>query len=114
MNEDIIDLNESTINSFVESLRPENADIRKQVDIGYSYNGNVAILYEIRPFFDNPEEIMKIEFAKMRFYKSKQEWNLYWMRASGKWELYEPFPKSSHLEEMLGVIKTDKHVCFFG
>ena len=34
-----IDINESTIKKYVESLRPENLEIRKQVDIGYSYDG---------------------------------------------------------------------------
>jgi hypothetical protein len=36
------------------------------------------------------------------------------MRASGKWELYEPFPKSTHLDKILEVIKEDKYGCFFG
>ncbi|HET8885791.1 MAG TPA: DUF3024 domain-containing protein [Salinimicrobium sp.] len=36
------------------------------------------------------------------------------MRASGKWELYQPFPKSSYLDEILLMIKEDKHGCFFG
>jgi len=36
------------------------------------------------------------------------------MRASEKWELYEPFPKSSYLDEIIEVIREDKHSCFFG
>jgi len=47
----------------------------------------------------------------MKFYLSRQKWNLYWMPASGKWEPYEPFPESSHLEEMLEVINNHKHRC---
>ncbi|OCK41972.1 hypothetical protein BA195_13395 [Tenacibaculum soleae] len=109
-----ININEATIKNFVASIRPEDIEIRKQLDFGYSFDKNIAILYEIRPDWLNPEEKNHIEFAKIRFYKSKLEWNLYWMRASEKWELYKPFPKSTHLDEIIQIIKKDKNGCFFG
>ena len=109
-----IDINESTIKKYVESLRPENPEIRAQVDIGYSYDGKVVILFEIRPVWNDPKKMQQIEFAKIRLYKSRKEWNLYWMRASGKWELYEPFPESTHLGKIIEIIKEDKHGCFYG
>lgn len=109
-----IDLNESTIKKYVELLRPENPEIREQVDIGYSYDGKAVILFEIRPDWNDQKKKQQFDFAKIRHYKSRKEWNLYWMRASGKWEIYEPFPKSTHLEKIIDVIKEDKHSCFFG
>jgi len=109
-----IDINESTIKKYVEFLRPENTEIREQVDIGYSYDGKVVILFEIRPDWNDKKKKQQFNFAKIRHYKSRKEWNLYWMRASGKWEIYEPFPESTHLEKIIDVIKEDKHSCFFG
>jgi len=109
-----IDINESLIKKYVESLRPDDLKIREQLDSGYSYDGKKFILYEIRPVWMHPGEIQHIEYAKIRYYKSRQEWNLYWMRASGKWELYEPFPESTHLEKMISIIKEDKYACFYG
>ncbi|MFT7298830.1 MAG: hypothetical protein ACI9WO_001648 [Sphingobacteriales bacterium] len=109
-----IDINESTIKKYVESMRSDDLEIRAKLDFGYSYDGKIAIIYEIRPVWNNPKEIQYIEFAKIRYYKSTQQWNLYWMRASGKWELYEPFPNSSHLEGIIEIIKEDKHGCFYG
>ena len=109
-----IDINESTIKKYIESIRPENLEIRAQIDFGYSYDGKIAEIYEIRPLWDNLTEIQNTPFAKIRFYKSKQLWNLYWMRASGKWKLYEPFSESTHLDEIIDIIKDDKHGCFFG
>ena len=85
-----IDINELTIRQFIESRRPEDAEIRKQLDFGYSYDGKIALLYEIRPVWNNPNEIENIEFTKIRFYKSKR-----------KWELYDPFPESSYLEKII-------------
>lgn len=114
MTERIIDINESTIKSYVQSLRSVKPEIRTQLDFGYSYDGKVALLYEIRPFWNDPKKIQQMDFAKIRYYKSRSEWNLYWMRANGKWELYGPFPKATHLEKIIEIIKEDTHGCFFG
>ena len=104
-----MNINESTIKKYVESLRPENIEIREQVDVGYSYDGKVVILYEIRPDWNDQKKKQQFNFAKIRHFKSRNEWNLYWMRASGKWEIYEPFSKSAHLEKILDTIKEDKY-----
>ena len=109
-----IDINEFIIRKYVESLRPENLEIREQVDIGYSYDGKIVILYEIRPIWNDPKKKEQFGFAKIRYYKSRKKWNLFWMRASGKWEIYEPFPEPPHLEKIIETIKEDKYSCFFG
>ncbi|MCP4123493.1 MAG: DUF3024 domain-containing protein [Bacteroidetes bacterium] len=109
-----IDINEFTIRNYVESIRSNNPKIRKELDFGYTYNGKIAILHELRPVWNNPDKMQQMEFAKIRFCKSRNEWNLYWMRGSGKWELYDPFPKSRHLEKLIESIKEDKCGCFFG
>ena len=114
MQKNIIDINEATVKKYVESLRPDDPKIREQLDFGYSYDGKIFEIYEIRPVWNDPEKIQHLPFAKIRFYKSKQEWNLYWMRANGKWELYEPFPRSTHLEKIIQIIKEDNYGCFFG
>lgn len=110
----IIDINESTIKNFIESIRPKDLEVRKQVDIGYSYDGKIVELFEIRPYFLDASIKDKFPFAKIRFYKSTQLWSLYWMLSSGKWEIYTPFPKSTHLDKIIEVIKEDKNACFFG
>ena len=114
MTKTVIDINESTIKKYVESIRPDSSEIRTQLDFGYSYDKMVTELYEIRPSWNNPEEINNFPFAKIRFYKSRQLWKLYWMRASGKWNLYKPYPESTHLDKIIKVIKEDKHGCFYG
>ena len=72
MKKDIIDINESTIKKFVEALRPMDEEIRKQVDVGYSFNSNIKVveLYQIRPRWDNPKEIQKLPFARIKYYKN--------------------------------------------
>ena len=109
-----ININEATIKNFIESIRPEDLEIRKQVDMGYSFDEKTAILYEIRPSFMEEGAIDHIEFAKIRFYKSTSKWKLYWMRSNEKWHQYQPFPESTHLDEIINIIKKDEHGCFFG
>jgi hypothetical protein len=55
-----------------------------------------------------------MDFAKIRYYKTRRNWNLYWMRASGKWELYEPYPVATNLDRLLKIIRDDEYGCFFG
>ena len=109
-----MDINEAIIKNFVESLRPKELEIRKQLDCGYSYDGKEAIVFEIRPVWTNPDEIQHLEFAKLRFVKTRKHWELYWQRASGKWQRYAPFPESALLDELIEAIKDDSYGCFFG
>ena len=113
MGKNIININEITVKNFVESLRPDE-DLRDQVDMGYYYNNLVIELFEIRPDWKNPSEKNKLSFARIKYVKTKNEWKLFWFRASGKWVAYEPFPNSSHLSSILDCIKKDEHGCFFG
>lgn len=112
MGKEIIDINERLIQQFVDSIRPKDLEIRKQVDMGYTYTKQVVELLEIRPDWMDPKIIRENAFARIRFYKTKKIWKLYWMRSSGKWELYEPFPDSTHLENIIKTIEEDKHGCF--
>ncbi|MET4084088.1 hypothetical protein ABIB40_004062 [Pedobacter sp. UYP30] len=114
MTKNAIDANEAIIKKYADSKRPDDLEMRAKLDFGYSYDGQVAIFFEIRPVYLMPDKIIHPMIAKIRFYKSKEEWNLYWMRASGKWELYEPFPKSKNLEKLIEIIDKDNHGCFFG
>ncbi len=62
-----IDINENSIKRYVESLRPKDPVIREQLDLGYSYDGKIAILYEIRPFWDNPKKFNTWNLLKLDF-----------------------------------------------
>lgn len=59
-----IDINESTIKTYVESLRPEKIEIREQIDIGYSYDGKLVILFEIRPDWNDKKRNNDLNLLK--------------------------------------------------
>lgn len=114
MKDKVIDINEYILNNFVESMRSEDPEIRSQLDFGYSFDRKVIEIFEIRPVWNDPQKIHNYPFVKIRFYKSKNLWKLYWKRASGKWELYEPFSSATHLSDILKVIEQDSYGCFKG
>lgn len=108
-----INLIETQIKEFVESIRPP-LDIREKVDIGYRFQKNTLELFEIRPKWHNQNDRIQSSFAKTRFVKTQGIWKIYWMRASGKWESYEPSAEVKSINEFFKVIREDKHGCFFG
>ena len=109
-----LSITEVQLRSFIAAKRPKDEDIRRKLDYGYSWNGQTAILFEIRPQWNDLTNILELPFAKLRFVKSSKLWKLYWMRASGKWELYEPHPIADNLQDLLAIIKEDQFHCFFG
>lgn len=70
------------------------------------------ILVETRPPWDgSPGDWTRLQIAKIIHNKSRGKWKLYWMRASGKWNLYE---ECESLGEVIATIRTDPHGCFWG
>lgn len=109
-----ISMVEVQLKSFVEARRPKEESVRKQLDFGYSWDGQTALFFEIRPQWKNPTNILESPFAKLRFVKSSKIWKLYWMLGSGKWKSYEPKPESTNLQSLLDEIGNDEYGCFFG
>ncbi|WP_286850525.1 MULTISPECIES: DUF3024 domain-containing protein [Sphingobacterium] len=105
---------EIQLKSFIDSRRPKDVEVRKKLDFGYSWDGQTALLFEIRPQWNDPSNILELPFAKLRFVKASKIWKLYWMRRSGKWEAYEPKPESTNLQLLLDEINHDGYACFFG
>ena len=109
----IISIHERLIQKFVESIRPPE-DIRDRLDIGYTFTDQVLIIFEIRPNWRDENDSIQSPVAKSRFVKSKGIWKIYWRRASGKWELYDPHPEEKDLTQVLNIIKEDTFHCFWG
>ena len=96
----------------LEKVPPE---LKKQIDHDYEVDGQSVTIFEVRPAWrGQPGEVMRRGFAKLRYVKSSELWHIYWMRQTGKWDLYEPASSACSLEEALTIIDTDTYGCFFG
>jgi len=100
-------------NVFMAKRRPPE-NIRNQLDLGYRIENQSVELFEIRPHWQNPNEILETEIAKATFVKTKKIWKIYWMRQDLKWHGYEPCPEVKRFEDFLTVVAEDAFACFFG
>ncbi|PWQ92615.1 DUF3024 domain-containing protein [Leucothrix pacifica] len=104
---------EREIEKFLEERRPP-VHMRNQLDLGYRIENQSVELFEVRPQWRNPEEIMEIPFAKATYVKKEKLWKVYWQRQDLKWHSYSPVPTVKHFEDFLSVVSEDENACFFG
>ena len=79
-----------------------------------SLTGQSVELLEIRPQWDDPAIIHRRPFAKATYVKVQDCWKVSWMRASLKWQGYEPTPAVPSIDEFLAVVDQDQYGCFWG
>jgi hypothetical protein len=105
--------NLASLKWFVERHRPPE-HLRSQVDIGYSIVGHTVEVFEIRPEWRDASSTRHLPFARVRFFRSREEWKLYWRRSDLKWYGYEPSEFHKSLRSALQVVDADAYGCFFG
>lgn len=104
---------EKALAAFMQKRRPP-LSIRPKLDLGYRIEGRSVQLFEIRPRWDRPEEILEHPFAKATYVRTHRIWKIYWMRSDLKWHGYEPNLEVGSIEEFLDVVDRDEYACFWG
>ena len=104
---------EKKVAEFMDRKRPP-AHVRSQLDFGYRLQGQNLELFEIRPRWNAPEEILESSIAKATYVKRTRSWKVYWQRADLKWHRYKPAPEVASVEEFLQLVEEDAFSCFFG
>ena len=104
---------EKLASEYTEANRPP-VHIRGQLDLGFRVSDQSLELFEIRPRWDNPKEILEHSFAKTTYVKKTRTWKVYWMRQDLKWHRYDPVPEVASLEEFLATVSEDALACFRG
>lgn len=109
----VIDIIHRQIQEFIEPIRP-SVDDRKELDVGYTYADNTLEVFEIRPHWDNAEKMIHSPVARTKYIKSRGIWTIYWKKANGKWEKYDPNPEVNDLSQFFVILDEDEHCCFWG
>jgi hypothetical protein len=99
--------------AYVEKRRPP-AHIRPKLDLGYRLTGQSVELFEIRPMFQKPSVKHEHSFAKATYVRTRDRWNIFWMRQDLKWHAYQPHPIAKSITEFLSVVEEDEYHCFYG
>ena len=82
--------------------------------VEYRIKAHEVLLYTRRPLWDNPDEEIELGVAKFKYQRTTNTWHLYWLRASLKWNGYEPFPVAASIQELADEVQVDPYGCFWG
>lgn len=96
------------------SKRRPPLDMRDQVREGQRFDSQSIELFLVRPSFADPKKPYEESIAKITYVRSKDEWRIYWKRASGQWERYPEAPAQPSLSKALEIVDEDAFYCFFG
>ncbi|HSO86288.1 MAG TPA: DUF3024 domain-containing protein [Draconibacterium sp.] len=108
-----INFDEKIIANYIEAIRPPE-EMRHKLDVGYSFENNEVVFFEIRPQWNDESIIHHYPFVKAKYVKSQKKWKIYWMRANEKWELYEPNPTVRNINSFIEIVEEDEHGYFRG
>ncbi|WP_394150939.1 DUF3024 domain-containing protein [Vibrio maritimus] len=104
---------EKAANKFMANRRPPE-HIRSQLDIGWRLDSQSIYIFEIRPVWNNPSDVQKLDIAKATFVRTQGVWKVYWMRQDLKWHAYEPDSRVKSADQFFEVVDKDEFCCFFG
>ncbi len=93
------------------STVPAHADeLRFECEI----DGHTVSVWEVRPPWDGVGDDTRMGVARFRFFRSRGEWQLYWMRRDLKWHRYDPADATADLASLVAVVEADEYGAFFG
>ena len=101
------------IENYLSYIRPSE-EIRSQVDIAYRIEKQSIIIFEVRPAWNDPNEILEMNIAKATYVKKNNHWKVYWQRGDLKWHAYKIQPIVPNLLDFIRLIENDEHNCFWG
>ena len=103
---------DGTVGKLCRRLSPrEHAD---QLRVVYEIEGHSVSLFEERPPWDGKGEWTRMGVARFRLFRSRGEWQLYWMRRDLRWHPYEPDEAATDLASLVAVVEADEYGAFFG
>lgn len=91
---------------------PEHADELRTV---YEVEGHSVSIYEERSPWRGEGEWTRQGVARFRFFRSRGEWQLYWMRRDLRWHRYAPEDElPTDLASLVALVEADEYGVFFG
>jgi len=107
-----IQLIHKLVGEFCQRRIPNH--VKDQIRLSYTIGNHQIVISEERSIRDGSSEWIVLEIAKLRYVRARDEWQLYWKRANGKWWPYEPQTGSRTLAALIKEIDLDSNGCCFG
>lgn len=92
--------------------RPEHSD---ELRFTYKIDGHAVTVWEERsPWDGSPGEWTRMGVARFRYFRSRDEWQLFWMRSDLKWHVFDEVAPTRNLVQLVKVVNENWYGCFFG
>ena len=101
-----------TVGTLCRRLSPPQ--LADQLHVIYEVDGHNVCIFEERPPWRATGAWTHHGVAKFRYYRSRRQWQLHWMRRDLKWHLYEPAEATADLAALVAVVDEDTYGAFFG
>ena len=82
--------------------------------VGFKLKGHEVLLFTKRPHYKDPTLEIELELAKFKFIRTTGLWKLFWYRANGRWQSYEPLSSAKQIEVLVAEVNRDPYGCFWG
>ena len=82
--------------------------------VSFRVKGHEVLLFTKRTHYKDPTLEIEFELAKFKFVRTTGLWNLFWQRANGRWQGYEPLMASKQFEILVEEVSRDPYGCFWG
>jgi hypothetical protein len=88
---------------------------RDELRCVYDIEGHAASVFEERPPWDgSPGDWTRAGVARFRYFRSRGEWTLYWMRADLRWHVFDAAPPTSNLAALVAIVEENRYGAFWG
>ena len=88
--------------------------LRSQIKVFYEVRGYDVKIIETRPHYIKSNEWTETPIARLKYDPSTYGWQLYWMRASGRWQRYAELKTTNRLQSLIDEIEKDPYCVFWG
>jgi hypothetical protein len=103
---------ERIVGGFCERRIPEH--LKSQIKVFYTVRGNEVKIIESRPTLRSSHLWAETPIARLQYNPQTLEWQLYCMRASGKWQKYSEREPAGRLQSLIDEIAKDPNGIFWG
>jgi len=99
--------------NFLDRKRPIEV-LRSKVDLSYAIEKQNVVIFELRPHWKKPEQIVEVPIAKATYVTGKKAWKVFWKQADLKWHAYTPEPLVPTIRDFVLLVEQDEYYCFWG
>lgn len=97
---------------FCETRIPP--DVRNKIKLFFKIRGNDVNIIESRPHWQDNNTWTEMPIAKIRYLPDEMAWQLFWVRANGRWQKYPNLKPCKNLKKIISEIDKDPIHMFWG